>query len=154
MNRHAIKPQTCAKLLSHLVAVEDRRSQWIHDQFPQLSPQRELMVELLDSYVKKLETFLSETSRSARASDNLPFVLMGSQVKVLNPRNQKTQTFVIIPFYEERVCNNHISILSPMGNALLLKAEGESVIINAPRGDIEWKIMSVKYPQDTSTGEE
>lgn len=153
MAKRAINPQIFSKILAHLVAVEENRSQWIHDQYPQLSVQRQQMVDLLDNYVKQLEAFISKSSRSVRASGDLPFVIMGSQVEVENTQNQKTQTFVILPFYEERVYNHHISILSPMGNALLLKAKGDSVTINAPRGDIEWRIMSVKYPEDASIGE-
>ncbi len=153
MAQRLIKAEDYERILAHLVAVEETRSQWTHDQFPLLSPQRENMVQLLDNYVNQLEALMKNALRSSRAGDELPFVIMGSQVEVLNPPSGKRQTFVIVPFYEQRVNNNHISILSPLGSALLLKAKGDLVTINAPRGDIDWEVISIKYPDISSPGD-
>ena len=37
MVQRAIKPQIYENLLRHLTEVEENRSQWVHDHFPQLS---------------------------------------------------------------------------------------------------------------------
>ncbi|SKA71334.1 transcription elongation factor GreA [Desulfobaculum bizertense] len=39
-----------------------------------------------------------------------------------------------------------ISILSPVAKALLGKEEGDEVVVNAPRGRIEYEIVSVTFP--------
>jgi hypothetical protein len=153
MPRHAIKPKAYEKLLAHLVQVEDNCSQWLHDQFPLLTPQREQTVRLLDCYVKQLQSFLADAMSCDCASNELPFVVMGSRVRVVNSVSGKIQEFEILPFYEERVNNNHISILSPLGNALLLKAKGSQVTIKAPRGDINCQVLAIFCPDDTSSGE-
>lgn len=38
-----------------------------------------------------------------------------------------------------------ISVLSPMGQALLGKEEGDEVVVDAPRGRIEYEIVSVQF---------
>lgn len=38
-----------------------------------------------------------------------------------------------------------ISILSPVGQALLGKGEGDDIAVDSPRGRIEYEIMSVEY---------
>lgn len=129
-----------------MVTSEESRSQWVHDHFPQLSPEREQLVNLLDLYIEEMEAFLRDAKQTEECSDELPFVTMGSEVEVINLENKKRQVFTILPFYEERVKNHHISILSPMGKSLLLKTKGAVVTINAPRGDINWEIINIKYP--------
>lgn len=146
MGQWEIRPQTYENLLHHLVTIEESRSQWVHDHFPQLSPDREQLVNLLDLYISEMDSFLRDLKQSDQSSDELPFVIMGSEVEVINLENEKRQAFTILPFYEERVKNHHISILSPMGKSLLLKTKGEVVTINAPRGDVHWEIISIKYP--------
>jgi hypothetical protein len=146
--QRAIKPQIYENLLRHLTEVEENRSQWVHDHFPQLSPEREQVVNLLDLYVKQLDDFLCSCIRSDRAGNELPFVTMGCQVEVVNSSNGKKQVLEILPLYEERAKSNHISILSPMGSALLLKNKGATVTIKAPRGDIDWQVLSIQYPEN------
>lgn len=149
MVQRAIKPRIYENLLRHLVEVEENRSQWVHDHFPQITPEREQVVNLLDLYVKQLDTFLRSCIRSERAGNGLPFVIMGCQVEVVNPPTGKKQVLEILPLYEERAKSNHISILSPMGKALLLKNKGATVTIKAPRGDIDWQVLSIQYPENT-----
>lgn len=153
MVQRAIKPQTYENLLRHLVAVEENRSQWVHDYFPQISPERKQVVNLLDLYVRQLEAFLENSIRSEKSNNELPFVIMGSQVELINPETGKRQILEILPLYEERIKSHHISILSPMGSALLLKSKGASVTIKAPRGDINWQIISIKYPENSTSGQ-
>lgn len=146
MGQWEIRPRAYENLLNHLVTIEENRSQWVHDHFPQLSPERDQLVNLLDQYIQELDAFLRNAKQSEQCSDELPFVIMGSEVEALNLENGKRQVFTILPFYEERVKNHHISILSPMGKSLLLKTKGAVVTINAPRGNINWEIINIKYP--------
>ncbi len=41
--------------------------------------------------------------------------------------------------------NGSISVLSPVGQALLGKEEGDDIAVDSPRGRIEYEIMSVEY---------
>jgi transcription elongation GreA/GreB family factor len=38
-----------------------------------------------------------------------------------------------------------ISVESPLGRALLGKRAGESVVVERPRGDVEYRVASVRY---------
>lgn len=153
MPRHAMKPKVYEKLLAHLVQVEENCSQWLHDQFPLLTPQREQTAQLMDRYVKQLQAFLANSLLSDHADDDLPFAVMGSRVRLLNGESGTSKEFEILPFYEERVNSDHVSILSPLGNALLLKPKGAQLIVKAPRGDINCKLLTIYYPDGTAIKE-
>lgn len=146
MKQWKIRPQVYKNLLRHVVTSVESRTQWVHDHFPQLSPEREQLIDLMDRYLEEMDTFLHDVGQTEEGNSDLPFVMMGCEVEVVNLENQRKQVFTILPFYEERVKNHHISILSPMGKSLLLEKKGSVVTINAPRGDINWEIINIKYP--------
>ncbi|WP_449242229.1 GreA/GreB family elongation factor, partial [Desulfovibrio sp.] len=42
-----------------------------------------------------------------------------------------------------------ISVLSPMGRALLGKQEGDDAVVDAPRGKVEYEVVSVSFGELT-----
>ncbi len=146
MGQWEIRPQVYEELFLHVQMSEEKYSQWIHDHFPQLSPERECLVSLLETYIEEMKAFLKSVKQVEGCDDELPFVTMCSEVKVANQLSNRQQHLIVLPFYEERVKNHHISILSPMGSSLLLKSKGAIVTIKAPRGDIDCEVVSIRYP--------
>ena len=53
-------------------------------------------------------------------------------------------TFTLVSEYESNPSENKLSINSPLGKLLINKKVGNTITVNAPAGDIEYKIIKVK----------
>lgn len=66
---------------------------------------------------------------------------LGSRVTL---KNGTTKEYTIVGPVEADPVNGKISDQSPIGLALMGKGEGEKVTISTPKGDVEYKIVSVQ----------
>ena len=66
---------------------------------------------------------------------------MGSKVKA--QINGSTKEFTIVSFNEADPLEGKISNESPLGRAFLNKKKGDKVIVNIPKGDVEYEILSI-----------
>lgn len=66
----------------------------------------------------------------------------GSTVTVKNPKI--TRTLTIVGGYESNPAENSISHISPLGKALLGHKQGDTIVLRAPGGDMEYKIIKVE----------
>ena len=65
---------------------------------------------------------------------------LGSRVTL---KNGATREYTIVGPVEADPVNGKISDQSPIGLALMGKSEGDQVTISTPKGDVEYKIVSV-----------
>ena len=72
------------------------------------------------------------------------YVRLGSRVTVLDKEFGDTLTYQIVGSQEADPMNGRISEESPFGKALLGKAVGETVIVEAPAGNIEYKVIDIQ----------
>lgn len=72
-------------------------------------------------------------------------VVFGTTVTLLNIETDEEVTYKIVGDEESEPSSNKISISSPIARALVGKEEGDDVIVKAPKGDIEYEIISVQY---------
>jgi transcription elongation factor GreA len=72
-------------------------------------------------------------------------VIFGATVTVFNLETQEETTYQIVGEDEADIKVNKISYTSPIGRALISKEEGETVVVEAPGGRIEYEIVSVDY---------
>lgn len=68
-------------------------------------------------------------------------VSMGSHVLVKTKKQEKE--FIIVSFNEADPLEGKISNESPLGQAFLGKKKGEKMLVNTPRGDIEYEILNI-----------
>ncbi|MDC8000942.1 GreA/GreB family elongation factor [Aequorivita todarodis] len=73
-------------------------------------------------------------------------VIRFNSVVTVESGTWKTEFQLVIPT-ERDIAANKISILAPMGSAVMGYAEGDSVIWNFPNGTKELKITSVKQAE-------
>jgi len=59
--------------------------------------------------------------------------------------NKRPKTFSIVGMNETNSSKNFISWKSPIGRALLGKQVGDEVLIQTPKGEIEYTILQVQY---------
>ncbi len=72
-------------------------------------------------------------------------VVFGATVDLLNVEDDKEATYQIVGEEEADIEQGLISVTSPIARALVGKAEGDVVEVNAPSGIIEYEILEVKY---------
>ncbi|QGY39271.1 transcription elongation factor GreA [Pseudodesulfovibrio cashew] len=69
----------------------------------------------------------------------------GATVVVEDIDTEETRKFLLLGPDDADHKKGSISVLSPMGLALLGKEEGDEVVVDAPRGKIEYEIVSVEF---------
>lgn len=72
-------------------------------------------------------------------------VIFGATVTVLNIETDEELTYQIVGNEEADVKNNRISINSPIARALIGKAEGDEIVVAAPKGNIDYEILKIQY---------
>lgn len=72
-------------------------------------------------------------------------VVFGATVEIEDLESEKKVTYQIVGEDEANIKEGRISIGSPIARALIGKQEGDTVIVKAPGGDIEYEILSVEY---------
>ena len=70
-------------------------------------------------------------------------IRLGSTVTVLDKEFNEELTYKIVGSQEADPINGAISEDSPFGKALLGKAEGSDVTVDAPAGPVEYKVLKV-----------
>ena len=71
-------------------------------------------------------------------------IRLGSTVTVLDKEFNEELTYKIVGSQEADPMNGAISEDSPFGKALLGKAEGSDVTVDAPAGPVEYKVLKVE----------
>jgi|LSQX01.1.fsa_nt_gb transcription elongation factor GreA len=146
--KYKLSKFTLEKLTQHLVEVKANRGKVIDDFFPEVTKERHEFESLMELYILEVDRFIKNTEPIESPENSLPFVIMGSEVKVLDVKNSSTFKFTVVaPFQSQRESHNifDVSCLSPVGKALLLKKIGETVEVEAPGGVFHYKIESICF---------
>ena len=72
-------------------------------------------------------------------------IVFGASVTVLDVAKDASITYRIVGEDESDSRENKISFTSPLGKALIGKEEGDTVIVKAPKGDVEFEIESFEF---------
>jgi len=72
-------------------------------------------------------------------------VIFGTTVTIVNLDTDEEVTYQIVGDDESDIKKNKISVNSPIARALIGKEAGDDVLVNAPSGQIDYEILSVKY---------
>ena len=73
------------------------------------------------------------------------YIRMGSTVTVFDKEFEEEQTFRITGSQEADPMNGLISEESPFGKALMGRVEGDEIVVDAPSGAVEYKILKVEH---------
>jgi transcription elongation factor GreA len=72
-------------------------------------------------------------------------IVFGATVTVLDVAKDASVIYRIVGEDESDSRENKISFTSPLGKALIGKEEGDTVIVKAPKGDVEFEIESFEF---------
>ncbi|MDW8107966.1 MAG: transcription elongation factor GreA [Armatimonadota bacterium] len=98
----------------------------------------------LEGRIRDLETVLSRARIVPRPDNADRIVHMGSKVTLQDLETGKERTITIVGSFEADPLQDLISILSPLGEALLGKAAGEEVVVNTPKGEVRYRITRIE----------
>jgi transcription elongation factor GreA len=72
-------------------------------------------------------------------------VIFGSTVTLVEVESGSERRYKIVGEDESDLKINKISVMSPLARALVGKAEGDTVVVKAPNGSIEYEIAKVEH---------
>ncbi len=72
-------------------------------------------------------------------------IVFGATVKILDSETEEESIYQIVGVDEADVKKGMISILSPLARALIGKKTGDSAVVQSPKGDKEYEVISFEY---------
>ncbi|MGI5860068.1 MAG: GreA/GreB family elongation factor [Tepidanaerobacteraceae bacterium] len=146
--KYKLSKSTFKKLKEHLIEVRANRGKIIDDFFSEVTKERHEFESLMELYIYEVDRFIQNAEPVESQENTLPFVIMGSEVKVSDKSDSTFKFTVVAPFQSQRESHNifDVSCLSPVGRALLLKKVGDTVEVEAPGGVFHYEIKSISFP--------
>ena len=100
----------------------------------------------IEGRIKQLEAELSHAQVIDVSTLNAGSrVVFGATVRLANTETDEERTYQIVGDLEADIKQGLIAISSPVARALIGKHEGDAVTIDAPAGQREYEIVSVRY---------
>src|SRR6185295_6497952 len=72
-------------------------------------------------------------------------VVFGATVVLKDQEEGKKMTYQIVGVDEADIKNGKVGITSPIARAMIGKAEGDEVVVHAPKGQIHYDILEIRY---------
>ncbi|MFZ3229140.1 MAG: transcription elongation factor GreA [Pseudobdellovibrio sp.] len=72
-------------------------------------------------------------------------IVFGATVEFIDTDTNEKSTYSIVGVDEADVKKNMISIISPIARAMIGKKVGDLAVVQSPRGDKEYEILSFKF---------
>ena len=96
----------------------------------------------IEGEIVEIEAKLRNAKIIEKSGDDTT-ISLGSEVKILNLKNNKEMVYRLVGTTESDPFNNKISNESPVGKALLGKRLGDVVDVVSPNGTIQFKILEI-----------
>jgi transcription elongation factor GreA len=100
-----------------------------------------------EARIKELEELLDNAVILDESTIDTSVVSLGSAVTVLNVALGAEFTYDLVGSNESNPAEGKISDQSPIGAALIGKREGDNVLVDAPAGQIQLKVVKVSRTQ-------
>lgn len=103
---------------------------------------------LVKEYIEKIKKHIKKSSKETVEKDKFPFVILWSIVEAQDTDDNEMHKFFICPPYlrNNDVDLDCVSMMSPLGRALLLKNTGQEITVNVPQGTLNYKIKRIIIP--------
>lgn len=98
---------------------------------------------LLELKISKLEEVVGNARVIDESTLDTSKVSILSKVKIKNKKNNMTVTYVLVSEEEADLKSNKISIKSPIGQGLVGKKVGETAVVKAPAGTMEFEVLEI-----------
>lgn len=98
----------------------------------------------LYSRIAEIENILANHVIIEEHKEDHDTVRLGATITVLDVEFQEKETYQVVGSQEADPMNGRISEESPFGKALLGKAIGEDVVVEAPAGIIHYQVIDIQ----------
>lgn len=98
----------------------------------------------LYSRIAEVENILANYVVIEENADNTDVVGMGSRITVKDVTTGEEESYQVVGSQEADPMNGRISEESPFGKALLGKSIGDIAVVEAPAGNIEYKVVAIQ----------
>ncbi len=98
----------------------------------------------MEARIAELETILKNVEIVEEEDMNFDRVNIGCLVTVQEKKSKQTMTFHMVGSTEANSMSRKISNESPIGAALMGHKKGASVVVQAPVGEIAYKILNIE----------
>ncbi len=95
----------------------------------------------LEDRIAMIEYVLKNAEVVERSNSGI--INIGNTVVIQKQGEENNRTFTIVGSEETDMLSGKISYKSPLGSVLYMKKVGDIVVVNTPKGDLEYKIISV-----------
>jgi transcription elongation factor GreA len=104
--------------------------------------ERQSMLEARISYIQSRMQSLNVIDLATMDGDKACF---GATVEIEDVDSGDLKRYTLLGPDEADPATGSISVLSPVGKALLGKREGDEVTVNAPKGKILYEVVSIEF---------
>jgi transcription elongation factor GreA len=104
--------------------------------------ERQGMLEAQISYIESRMAKFNVIDLATLGGERVTF---GATVEIEDMETGDVKKYTLLGPDEADHTNGTISVQSPVGKALLGKSEGDEITVDAPRGKIEYEILSVSF---------
>ncbi|MGI6702082.1 MAG: transcription elongation factor GreA [Christensenellales bacterium] len=98
---------------------------------------------MVEDEIKRLEYMLANAEIIDDLNKKSNKISIGSKVKIQDISTGEVYEYKVVGSAEANFAKSRISNESPLGAALLNKKKGDMVTVNAPAGEINYKIVNV-----------
>lgn len=137
------------RLLQHIVDFEEESKQMLDEVIQGPNAEKKRYEDLFKQYLHRLDALVRNAQVNETEQNQLPFVTIGSEVKLRNLDNNREQTLRIISPLQEKQQERTVpraTYLSPMGQALFLREKGDQIEVDVPAGKLRFQVESIVYP--------
>lgn len=100
---------------------------------------------IIEGRIMDLQSKLARAKVINVANMNTDKIVFGATVTIYDQKKELEVTYQIVGEDEAMNDPKKISFNSPLGRALIGKEAGDEVIVKAPKGDLTYDILTVKY---------
>ncbi|MCF0224325.1 MAG: transcription elongation factor GreA [Fibrobacter sp.] len=104
-----------------------------------------MRVREIDRRLRELDRILDGAKIVENAAPADGSIRFGATIKMKDVKTKRERVYQIVGDKEINPLEGRISMKSPMGEALMGKKPGESVLVQAPKGIITYEILDVTY---------
>ncbi len=100
---------------------------------------------LVEGRIAQLQSIIASSRVIDISTIKSESIVFGATVALFNVGTNESVVYKIVGKDESDTLEGKISFTSPLGKALIGKKEGDSVIVKAPKGDVEYEVEKVEY---------
>lgn len=100
---------------------------------------------MLEARIRYIETRLATSQVIDLATLTSDKAIFGATVEIEDTNTGDVKTWTLLGPDESDPGKGSISLLSPVGQALLGKEVGDEIVVDAPRGKIHYEIVSIVF---------